>query len=93
MAAPTQAPAASEPSTSQAPTETPAPETATESGVSADDEMARQEEIQRKVAETREKIEQVRSRGPNTTSYPYDVVLIRPRIFEKGRMSYQVVLV
>ena len=60
MAAPTQAPAAFEPSTSQAPTETPAPETATESGVSADDEMARQEEIQRKVAETREKIEQVR---------------------------------
>ena len=32
----------------------------TESGVSVDDEMARQEEIQRKVAETREKIEQVR---------------------------------
>ena len=35
----------------------------------------------------------VRIRGPNTTSYPYDLVLIRPRIFEKGRMSYQVVLV
>lgn len=60
LAAPTQASAASEPSTSQAPTETPAPEVTTESGASPDDEMARQEEIQRKVAETREKIEQVR---------------------------------
>ena len=33
------------------------------------------------------------SRDPNTTSYPYDLVLTRTRIFEKGCMSYQVVLV
>jgi hypothetical protein len=55
------APTPVEPSTTpaQAPT-SPAQEATTDLGVSAADEMTRQEEIQRKVAETREKIEQVR---------------------------------
>ena len=40
-----------------------------------------------------ELLKKTQTRGPNTTSYPYDLVLIQPRIFEKGRMSYQAVFV
>ena len=35
----------------------------------------------------------VESRPPSTTSYQYDVVLVRPGTFENSRTSYEVVLV
>ena len=56
----TPAPAPAEPSSSQTPVETPASADTTQAEPTIDDEAARQEELQRKVEETREKIEQVR---------------------------------
>jgi len=56
----TPAPAPAVPSSSQTPVETPASADTTQAEPTIDDEAARQEELQRKVEETREKIEQVR---------------------------------